>query len=318
VHTAQLVLEINELTNEATNKSMKINIVSYEPSSGWILYDYALRIAKELETYVDLVNISHEQRPGYDVTFHINYAGLREIQASGVHCTLVTHIDTPEKFSLVNMQANAGVIGYCMSADTARRMNSLTGTRSFFNFAPPAMITPPSNYRRKFLISSRLYPDGRKNEDWTIDFFSIFNHDDVLIRIMGAGWQSYVSNWDRQGYAVEYCSSFDQDLYVNWLRDSDYLLYTGHDEGALSTLDALLYGVVPICTAQGYHLEQGSKIHLFQTRDELVDLARELKREHDIQRARVTRLTDWASFAQKHVSVWNKALDMIIKHEPSE
>jgi hypothetical protein len=289
---------------------MRVNILSYEPANGWILYDYACRLKAELEPYVEMVNLSHTQQPGYDVTFHINYVGLREILVPGIHSTLVTHIDTPEKFSLINNHAQSGIVGHCMSEETARRMNALTGTKSFFNFSPPSMIRPPDNYRKKFIVASRLYPDGRKNGDWIVDFFSGFDSNDICVRIMGAGWEPYVSLWCERGYKIEYAPEFDKDLYIKWLEDSDYSVYTGHDEGALSTLDALLYGVVPICTAQGYHLEQKGEMLLFQTREELHEISSRLKLELEERRRNLFRLTDWSGFAKKHLNIWNKALKL--------
>ncbi len=297
---------------------MRINIVSYEPSSGWVLYDYACRLADELQPYVDLVDISNVQQPGYDVTFHINYAGLNNVLVPGIHCTLVTHIDTPEKFSLINHHARSGVIGYCMSEETARRLNALTGTRSFFNFAPPALLRSPEINRLNFMIASRVYSDGRKNEDWAINFFRIFNKLDINIRVIGTGWEPYVFSLKNDGYDVEYIPNFRKDIYIDWLKSSDYLLYTGHDEGALATLDALLYGVVPICTAQGYHLEQKGEILLFQTRKELEEIATKIKLIYEEKQANKLRLTDWGGFAKKHLIIWRKALEIIGGQQDAE
>ena len=288
---------------------MRVNIVSYDKGK-WVLYDYACRLGEALRPLVDLVSLSDRQQPGYDVTLHINYSGLLQIQVPGLHCTLVTHIDKPEKFALVNAHAQSGVIGYCMSEETARRMNALTGTRSFFGFPPPSMLQPPSARRLNFMISSRVYEDGRKNEDWVPNFFSVFNKNDVTIRIMGAGWEPWVSLLTEKGYEIDFVSNFNIDVYLEWLKISDYLLYTGHDEGALGTLDALLYQVVPICTAQGYHLEQKGKMLLFQTRQELNEIAIKIKLILEEQRCNSLRLTDWEGFAKRHLFIWQRMLDL--------
>jgi hypothetical protein len=286
---------------------MRVNVLSYEPAGGWILYDYAAKLVKALEPHVDFAQVGFGQAPGFDVTFHVNYAGLRQIQMPGLHCSMVTHIDTADKFALVRAQAQAGVVGFCMSEETARRLNTLGGYPRFFNFAPPAMLAAPRK-RLTVLISGRLYEDGRKNEQWAIDFFRRFAAEDLLIRVMGAGWETKLGALQRDGYAVEHVAGFDPALYRTWLESADHLLVTGYDEGALSTLDALLYGAVPIVTAQGYHLEQEGAQHLFSTYEQLMDIGAKLKRELDGVNAMRSRMTDWDAFARKHAEHWRAQL----------
>ncbi len=282
---------------------MRVNVLSYEAKGGWILYDYAAQLADHLRPWVDQVQLGFAQAPGFDVTLHINYFGLRNLQAPGLHCTMVTHIDTVAKFNLVRSQAMAGVWGFCMSDDTTRRLNALSGLPKFLNFAPPAM-TPAEHKRLTLLVAGRLYEDGRKNEAWTIDFCRAFKPQDLLLRVMGAGWEQPLAELQQRGYAVEHAPQFERLRYLDWLRTSDHLLYTGHDEGALSTLDAILFGVVPIVTAQGYHLEQPGEVITFATRDQLLAIAQRLQRGLDDTNAMRRQLTDWDGFARRHVEQW--------------
>lgn len=287
---------------------MRVNVISYEPAGGWILYDYALRLADALRPHVDQVELGFAQAPGFDVSFHVNYAGLRQLQVPGLHSTMVTHIDTADKFNLVRAQALGGVWGLCMSEETARRLNTLGGAPSrFFNFAPPAMMDAPP-HRLTILISGRLYEDGRKNEGWAIDFFRAFAADELRIRVMGAGWESHLDALRRDGYDVAHAPSFDRGLYLQWLHEADHLLVTGNDEGALSTLDAILCGAVPIVTAQGYHLEQEGEVITFATHEQLMAIARRLQSGVAQTNAMRRRMTDWDAFARKHVQLWRQAL----------
>jgi hypothetical protein len=283
---------------------MRVNVLSYEPAGGWILYDYAARLAQALAPHVDFVQVGFGQAPGFDVTFHVNYAPLHQILVPGLHCTMVTHIDTAEKFALVRAQAAAGVLGFCMSDETARRLNTLGGIHRFFNYAPPAMTEAP-RAKLTVMVSGRLYEDGRKNEGWAIDFFRAFRPADLALRVMGAGWEPHLAALRRDGYAVEHAPAFDAARYRTWLADADHLLYTGHDEGALSTLDAMLHGVVPIATAQGYHLEQDGEILLFQTREQLLAIAGRLQRRLDETNEKRRRMTDWDGFARRHAEHWH-------------
>jgi hypothetical protein len=286
---------------------MRVNVLSYEPAGGWILYDYAVRLAAALQPHVEHASVNHAQLAGCDVTFHVNYWGLRNLQAPGLHATMVTHIDTVEKFNLVRSQAAAGVWGYCMSEETARRLNTLSGMSLFKNFAPPAMMAA-EHRQLSLLIAGRLYEDGRKNDGWAIDFIKTFRPADLLLRVMGAGWESQLDALRAQGYTVAHSAAFERGLYTQWLRASDHLLVTGNDEGALSTLDAILHGVVPIVTAQGYHLEQEGELITFATHAQLMAVARRLQAQLDETNAMRARMTDWDAFARKHVAHWRAAL----------
>ena len=286
---------------------MRVNVLSYEPAGGWILYDYAVKLAQALQPHVAHASVSFAQAPGFDVTFHVNYGRLHKVMVPGMHCTMVTHIDTPRKFGLVSAQAQGGVWGFCMSEETARRLNTLSGTEMFLNFAPPAM-TPAEHKRLVVMVSGRLYGDGRKNESWSVDFFKAFKPQDLLVRVMGAGWHEPLNDLLRRGYAVEYAPEFEREQYLQWLRGSDHLLYTGNDEGALSTLDAILYGVVPIVTAQGYHLEQEGELIGFVTHAQLMGIAERLRTKLEATNALRRRMTDWDGFARKHAEHWRSQL----------
>jgi len=284
---------------------MRVNVLSYEPAGGWVLYDYAARLAEHLKPHVEQVTLGFSQAPGFDVTVHVNYFGLRQLRVPGMHCSLVTHIDTADKFNLVRAQAAAGVWGLCMSEETTRRMNTLTGLPRFVNFAPPAMLAA-EHKRLTVMVSGRLYDDGRKNEAWSIDFFRAFRPQDLVVRVMGAGWESRLADLVRDGYTVEHVPHFDRPRYLEWLRSADHLLYTGNDEGALSTLDALLFGVVPIVTAQGYHLEQQGEILTYATHEQLLAIAARLQRDLDDTNTQRRRLTDWDGFARRHAEFWRR------------
>lgn len=287
---------------------MKVNLLSYEPEGGWILYDYAVRLKEALETHVSKVAITHRQEAGWDVTLHINYAGLRRLEQPSLHCSMVTHIDTPEKFSLVKAQASAGVWGMCMSEETARRLNSLTGFSRFKSFSPPALQKPAEEKKITVMVAGRLYGDGRKNEEWAVNFFNCFKPNDLKVKIIGGGWSNHIHGLRQGGYEVDYSENFQVQLYREWLSSSDYLLVTGHDEGALSTLDALLFGVVPICTAQGFHLEQKGQALLFQTLPELLRLADRLREKLNEDRECIRDLSNWNDFAARHVLYWKELL----------
>lgn len=286
---------------------MRVNILSYEPAGGWILYDYAEKLATHLRPHVDAVKLTSRQEDGYDVTFHVNYFGLDKPRVAGLHCTMVTHIDTPEKFEMVKAHAKKGVWGFCMSEETRRRLSALTGIPRFLGFAPPAMRTA---VRKKIsvMVAGRLYEDGRKNEQWALDFFRRLHPESLTIRVMGAGWGQQLARLGEEGYDIDFRETFDRVGYAEMLHGSDYLLVTGNDEGALSVLDAIIYGVVPIVTAQGYHLEQEGELRLFSTHEQLLAIADELQAGIDRTNRLRHEMTDWDAFARRHVDAWRQIM----------
>jgi hypothetical protein len=287
---------------------MKVNLLSYEAKGGWILYDYAEKLQYALKAHGTEVNILQSQHEGYDVTFHINYWGLRKISSPGLHCTMVTHIDTADKFRLICSQASAGVYGICMSEDTARKLRELSGFSTFLGLPPPAMSVPANPKKINIMIAARLYADGRKNERLVVEFLAYFSPIEVEILIIGAGWADIVSTIRLRGFKVIYFEEFERSKYVEALSGADYLLVTGHDEGAISTLDAIAHGVTPICTAQGFHLELGDGVLLFQTESELFAIARMVKSKIQREFAPRTKLSDWNGFASRHLNFWREIL----------
>lgn len=283
--------------------SMKINILCYEPPNGWILWDYAVRVATALAALSQKVEINHVQRSGFDLTYHINYAGFGTISSGGVHSTMVTHIDTPQKFQLVASQARAGVHGICMSEETARKLRQLTGESRFDAALTPSLL-PKKLLSLKVTIGSRLYPDGRKNESWVVEFARKFKPGYLCLRIMGSGWESIVAKIELLGHRVDYHPTFDGGRYVNLLTDSDYVLYTGFDEGSLSTIDSAVCGVPFIATAQGFHLELPGDNLLYTNFSELMDIASSLQARTESLREASNRLLDWGHYARRLMEVW--------------
>lgn len=282
---------------------MKVNLLCYEPPNSWVLWDFAARIGEQLHTLVEKVEISGEQLPGFDVTYHINYAGMLTVAVPGVHSTMVTHIDSPAKFALVQSQAKAGVHGVCMSESTARMLRQLSGEARFSALLAPSMVAQ-NPARAKVLVGSRVYPDGRKNERWVHEFSKAFPPGLLELKIMGAGWEPVVEDIQRLGHAVDYRPEFNKEAYEAFLADVDYLLYTGFDEGSMSVVDAIIYGVTPIVTAQGFHLELPSGILLFSTLEELSAIARRIAAELAERNRYRDSLRDWKAYAAALVATW--------------
>ena len=54
------------------------------------------------------------------------------------------------------------------------------------------------------------------------------------------------------GYEISYQRFFFRSRYISTLKDIDYLIYLGNDEGSMSFLDALQLGIKTIMIPQGF------------------------------------------------------------------
>jgi len=281
---------------------VKINIISYE-KPGWILYEYAKKLAEALLSLEEQVVLTFEPIAECDVTFHVNYLGLLNIATGGTHVSLVTHVDTPGKLHLVKAQAASNVKGLCMSYDTARRLRELTGVDAFWSITPPAMVSPLLN-TKEVLIAGRTYPDGRKREAMLVEFAAKLTPQNFSFRIIGGGWAEQVSALLEMGFNVNWTEHFSRECYREALTSSEYLLVLGNDEGAISTLDALAFDVVPIVTAQGYHLDHASEVMMFSSDVQLIEIATSIDVLEGKRRAKKESLGNWVGFAREHVKLW--------------
>ena len=66
--------------------------------------------------------------------------------------------------------------------------------------------------------------------------------------------------------------------------------------------------MVPIVTAQGYHLEQEGELISFATQTQLVTIAKQLQHKLAATNAMRQRMTDWDAFARRHVEHWRAQL----------
>jgi len=125
---------------------------------------------------------------------------------------------------------------------------------------------------------------------------------------MGSGWESHIAKLAEKKYLVNYTSDFDKRKYIDLLREVEYLLVVGFDEGAIATIDALAMGVKPIVSAQGYHLHHSRDLILFNDYYDLLNIAKKMNKSVNEAYEKSQNLSDWDSFAKKHVDIWLRLL----------
>lgn len=287
---------------------MKVNIVCYEDTKSWILGKFALKLEEELLKLPGMtVKVSDRQDQGFDINHHIIY--IASFDPSGTRAsTMVTHVDSLRKIIRVRRLIAKGVLCICMSEHTRAQLIGFGCDPEYLKVALPPHDFAIKRRKTNLLITSRLYPDARKNESDLLDLAKELSPECFTFTIMGAGWDQQIRELKGLGYECIYYSDFDRPLYENLFSVADYFLYLGYDEGSMGYLDALHAGVTPIVTKQGFHHDLASEhTLLFEGFDELLTLLKKIQDRGLSLNASVRDLS-WAKYAQDHHELWLKIL----------
>jgi glycosyltransferase involved in cell wall biosynthesis len=224
---------------------------------------------------------------------------------------LITHVDDPYKARLIRAELQDNIdVGICMSTHTVQRLLDLGIPASSLCCVPPAhdnLVTP----RRIVIgITTRVYPDGRKREEMLVRLSQGMNLEALRFRIFGAGWDKVIPHLRKAGAEVEYDPgtanyAADYSRVIAAMRNLDFYLYLGMDEGSLGTLDALAAGIPTIVTAQGFHLDVLPALtHTFVDYAELEQIIRKIIDSRELRRQWASAL-HWSDYARRHSLVWH-------------
>lgn len=287
---------------------MKIHIVLYQESNPWILTKIATRLKESLQLLKHEVSMSSDIDLGADVNHHIVYLQYKPAN-KGFHSLMITHIDNSSKLNKIANDLTTARVGICMSKSTMAELIRLgipKGNLQYAHMAKDGLAKP-----RKITIglTTRLYADGRKREDYFNKLLKIISPEDFRFEIMGFGWAGNVENMRQDGFEINYIEEFDYNEYMNLMSRLDYYIYLGNDEGSAGFIDALAAGVKTIVQPQGFHLDAPNGItHSFTNFNELKDVF--LKLAHD-RRLRTTAVEDWTweNYAKKHIEIWQASMN---------
>ncbi|MGA2171613.1 MAG: hypothetical protein ABSG82_01190 [Sedimentisphaerales bacterium] len=287
---------------------MKVNIICGEDLNTWIVGKFARKLNDELNRMGITSGITKDSRPEADVNHYILYDAYKNRQKSRVDTLMITHLDTQGKYHHVKKQLEIADMGVCLSSRTVEYLVQAGVPREKLCYINPAhdeLIKP-----RPIVIgiTTRIYPDGRKNEHWVLDLIRRIDPKVFKFKIMGEGWQSIVDAMRKNLLEVEYYENFDYEVYKELIPTADYYLYVGKDEGSMGFIDALTAGVPTIVTPQGFHLDAVNGItYPVDNFDDLLNVFSEIA----LKRKRLTDSVSnwtWEEYAKKHVEMWTAIL----------
>ena len=201
---------------------------------------------------------SSDEYNNQEICFHVGWAYSKPELKANKNFLFITHLDDKlkERHILSSKDLYDGFI--TMSKSDADYLFTLGFDKSKIH----GIDLPVRNKYIKPLslgIFSACYPDGRKNENWIIDFLTNKDLNKYLNLIyIGPGWGNHISQLEKLDISFEWhCASRDlkseYEFQQRKLINLDYYFYLGNDGGAMGTYDAYANNIALLITNQSYH-----------------------------------------------------------------
>ncbi len=237
----------------------RIFINDYGYSHNWIMG----KIADDIQKNAEILGFScrcgkTEDYQGEEICYHLNYAIAKPIKQARHNSVFYTHLnDVFQELNIVEEKDSFDSF-ICMSPEDSQYLIEL----GFDKSKVYGRVLPIRNSYIKPIsigIFSACYPDGRKNEQWLIDFCK--NNEKARYAnfvFIGQGWDKVVKELESFDCSYEWHNvsrklPFEYQFQQNQLSQLDYYIYMGMDGGAMGTYDAYAQ-CVPLCvTFDGFH-----------------------------------------------------------------
>ena len=238
---------------------IKICLIVYE--KGWILEALALKLKADINKIsLDYTAFIKKSRENCDCRIYIHYIYLNtKIIKNSRNIVFVTHIDYYFKALIIYRLALQGAEFIAMSRQTEELIRRLSPKSKTFLLTPTSIrfneFGINQNEKLVFGIFFRYYNDNRKNNiiiKKIIDYLKY--HENMKLIMFGKGL-GYLLNGEEYENIDCNDEEFDVERYKFKMKQCDYILYFGFDEGAMSIVDAASLGIPVLTTAQGYHLD---------------------------------------------------------------
>lgn len=239
--------------------SKKIFINNYGFNDSWIMGKISSDIQREASALGYECNRgTFDDYRGEEICYHLAYHIAVPIPSAKHNSVFYTHLnDRLQEKNLVSLKDKFDSF-ICMSPEDAQYLIEL-------GFDPKKVYGKTLPVRNTYIrpisigIFSACYWDGRKNEQWLINFCKN-NEDAKLVNFVfvGEGWGKVVEQLSEIGCSFEWHNvsrslPFEYQFQQNKLSSLNYYIYMGMDGGAMGTYDAYAQDV-PLCvTYDGFH-----------------------------------------------------------------
>ncbi len=311
-----LLLKLTSKTVSPKSSKKRIQIILDSVHQGWVLEKLAKRIV-DYWPEMDAPIISSLPKSHFELTHWMHYmnAPIDYLKYSrNIHTVQVTHVDSQSKLNHLEQLIKLGAIPVFMSKQHAEQVSEQLTVDFERHVILPGSDVALLSGRKRILISSNFYPDGRKNENFLINLAKETRLDHFHFTIIGKSWEGVAKFLVEAGAHVNLLRP--QDLHypsyttqLGILKGVDCYLYLGFDEGSLGALDAYLSGIPMIISKQGFHLEFESRenIVLFENFAEFKEAFMGLTSRTQIENSELSKWS-WYSFASSYEKFWNQIL----------
>ncbi len=280
---------------------------------GWIIERLMRDITAELNARALRARVG--PRAGYDgedVILNSRYLTPLSDQRARVNALFITHID--DRVKEMELRSRRGSFNslICMSGQEADFISGLVGDRTGvvgINLPARDLTVGPV----RVALFSAHYDDGRKNEQWLIDYFKARgrdHRDNFVICLMGWGWEQFCTTLGQMemSYEIYRYSRFtpgEYGMYKSVLPSMDALAYLGFDGGAMCVYDALSAGVDVIATDISYHRGLGESVFLVSDQKGFFE---QMDRLHDrnMSRKMALRARSVEQYVDQLLAHWNQ------------
>jgi hypothetical protein len=254
----------------AKNNNKDVQVILDPVNKGWVIEKIAknLILRKSSNLTLDLFYIP---RRGYRITHWMHYLNVSRdfIKTDkGIHTFLVPHIDSIQKEQEFLSNINTGAFPIFLSREHAERTSKRLKLDLIPHYISPGSDLAEEKLRFRVVISSHIYPDGRKKEHLLIQLAQEISLKNFHFIFIGKSWSKVEESVRKSGATVEWFNpnnspfpNYKQSIDI--IRGCDVFLYLGDDEGSLGALDAYLLGITLLVSNQGFHREFADRNNVY-------------------------------------------------------
>lgn len=291
-------------------------------NEGWIIENLVRDIANQLKLCGISVRIGNaSEYNAEEIVLHSRALYFKPLSAAKVNSVFITHVDNKLKeieIKDIGKRANSLI---CMSPHNARIL------RSFGIDANKVIgIDLPhrgGNVRRPRIgIFSAFYDDGRKNENWILDYFKSIRKEErsnFIMCFIGQDWEKFCLSLASLGISYEvyrYDRSMpgEYEAQKDIISKLDYLLYPGFDGGAMSLYDGIEANINMIFSDQCYHKGiEALDFSLFQDQESFFKMMNGIS-DKVKSRNQILQSRSIENYCNDLISHWNSLLSDDITH----
>ena len=297
------------LVNEEKNNKY-VQVILDPVNKGWVIEKIAKKLVSSASSKI-VIDLYYIPRRGYTITHWMHYLNVsREfIKADkGIHTFLVPHIDSIQKEQVFISNLNTGAFPIFLSREHAESICKRLNLGLTPHYIFPGSDLADEKLRFRVVVSSHIYPDGRKNEHLLIQLAKEISLKNMHFIFIGKSWAKVEESLRKSGATVEWFnpvnSSFpDYKQSLDIIRGCDLFLYLGNDEGSLGALDAYLLGIPLLISNQGFHREFTDRKNVYLFDDYYGFKTKLLELSSSLNAINLNKWT-WYAMSTKYLEYW--------------